>query len=45
MVPQEYHEYLDEFEEREKTKLPLLRPGVDLEIKIEEGEGLLIKKI
>jgi len=38
MVPQEYHEYLDVFEEGEKTKLPPHRPGVDLEIKLEEGE-------
>jgi len=45
MVTQEYHEYLDVFEEGEKTKLPPHRPGVDLEIKLEEGEGLQIKKI
>jgi len=45
MVPQEYHEYLDVFEEGEKTKLLPQRPGVDLEIKLEEGEGLAIKKI
>jgi len=45
MVPQEYHEYLDVFEEGEKTKLPPHRPGVDLEIKLEKGEGLPIKKI
>jgi len=45
MVPQEYHEYLDVFEEGEKTKRPPYHPGVDLEIKLEEGEGLAIKKI
>jgi len=45
MVPQEYHEYLDVFEEGEKTKLPPHRRGVDLEIKLEEGEGLPIKKM
>jgi len=45
MVPQEYHEYLDVFEEGEKTKLHPHRPGVDLEIKLEEGEELPIKKI
>ena len=45
MVPQEYHEYLDVFEEGEKTKLPPHRPWVDLEIQLEEGEGLPIKKI
>jgi len=45
MVPQEYHKYLDVFEAGEKTKLPPHRPQVDLEIKLEEGEGLPIKKI
>jgi len=45
MVPQEYHEYLDVFEEGETTKLPPHRQGVDLEIKLEEGEGLPIKRI
>jgi len=45
LVPQEYHGYLDVFEEEEKTELPPHRPGVDLEIKLEEGEGLPIKKI
>jgi len=44
-VPQEYHEYLDVFEEGEKSKLPPHGPGVDLEIKLEEGEGIPIKKI
>jgi len=45
MVAQEYHGYLDVFEEEEKTKLPPHRPGVDLEIKLKEGQGLPIKKI
>jgi len=45
MVPQEYHGYLDVFEEEEKTKLPPHRPGVDLDIKLEEGQGLPVKKI
>jgi len=45
MEPQEYHEYLDIFEEEEKTKLPPHRPGVDLEIQLDEGQGLPIKKI
>jgi len=45
MVPQEYHEYLEVFEEGEKTVLPPHRSGVDLEIKLQEGEGLPIKKI
>jgi len=37
IVPLEYHEYLDVFEEEEKTELPPHRPGVDLDIKLEEG--------
>jgi len=45
MVPQEYHGYLDVFEKEEKTKLPPHRPGVDLDIKLEEGQGLPVKKI
>jgi len=45
MVPQQYHEYLDVFEEEEKTELPPHRPGVDLDIKLEEGQGLPVKKI
>jgi len=40
MVPQAYHGYLDVFEEEEKTKLPPHRPGVDLNIKLQEGQGL-----
>jgi len=45
MVPPEYHGYLDVFGEEEKTKLPPHRPGVDLDIKLEEGQGLPVKKI
>jgi len=45
MVPQQYHEYLDVLEEEEKTELPPHRPGVDLDIKLEEGQGLPVKKI
>ena len=37
MVPLEYHRYLDVFEEEEKMKLPPHRPGVHLDIKLEEG--------
>jgi len=44
MVPQEYHGYLDIFEEEAKRKLPPHRPGVDLDIKLEEGQGLPVKK-
>jgi len=44
-VPQEYDEYLDVLEEGEKTALPPDRPGVELEIKLAEGEGLTNKKI
>ena len=44
-MPQEYHEYLDVFEEEEKTKLQPHRPGVDLHIKLEKGQGLPVKKI
>jgi len=45
IVPQEYPGYLDVFEAEEKTKLPAHRPGVDLDIKIQEGQGLPVKKI
>jgi len=45
VVPQEYHGYPDVSEEEEKTKLPPHRPGVDLHIKLEEGQGLPVKKI
>jgi len=36
---------LDVFEEEGKTKLPPHRQGVDLSIKLEEGQGLPVKKI
>jgi len=45
MVPQEYDGYLDVFEEEEKTKQPPHQPGVDLNLKGEEGQGLPINKI
>jgi len=45
MVPQEYYGYLDVFKEEEKRKLPPHRPGVDLDIKLEEGQGLPVKQI
>ena len=45
MVPLEYHGYLDVFAEEEKTQLPPHRPGVDLDIKLEDGQGLRVKKI
>jgi len=45
IVPQEYHAYLDVFEKEEKTKLPPHRPGVDQDIKLEEGQGVPVKKI
>jgi len=45
IVPLEYHRYLDVFEEEEKTELPPHRSGVDLEIKLEKGQGLPVKKI
>jgi len=44
IVPQEYHGYLDTFEEEQKTKLPPYRPGVDLHIKLEKGQGLPVKE-
>jgi len=40
IVPLEYHGYLDVFEAEEKTELTPHRPGVDVEIKLEEGQGL-----
>ena len=45
MVHQEYDGYLDVFEEEEKTKQPPHQPGVDLNLKVEEGQGLPINKI
>jgi len=45
MVPQQYYGYLEVFEEEEKTKLPPHRPGVHLNIQLEEVQGLPVKKI
>ena len=44
-VPKEYHDLLPAFEKREKTSLPPDRPGIDLEINMEEGKGLPDQKI
>ena len=45
LVPQEYHELLPAFEKGQKTSLPPHRPGIDLEINMEEGKGLPDQKI
>ena len=45
LVPKEYHELLPAFEKGEKTSLSPHRPGIDLEINMEEGKGLPEKKI
>ena len=45
LVPKEYHELLRAFEKGEKTGLPPHRPGIDLEINMEEGIGLPEQKI
>jgi len=45
IVPEEYWDQRIVFQERESTRLPPHRPGVDLEIEIEEGKRLPIKKI
>ena len=45
LVPEEYHDLLQTFEKGEKTGLPPHRPGIDLEINIEEGKGLPDQKI
>jgi len=45
IVPEEYWDYQRVFEEEEATELPPQRPGVDLEINIEKGRRLPIKKI
>jgi len=42
MLSQEYHEYLDLFEEEEKMKLLSHRPVVDLDIKLENLQGLQV---
>ena len=40
LVPTEYYDLLPAFEKGEKTSLPPHRPGIDLEINMEEGKGL-----
>jgi len=45
IVPEEYWDYQRVFEEEEATGLPPHRPGVDLEINIEKGGRLPLKKI
>ena len=45
LVPEEYHDLLQAFEKGEKTSLPPHRPGIDLEINMEEGKGLPEQKI
>ena len=45
LVPGEYHDLLQAFEKGEKTSLPPHRPGIDLEINMEEGKGLSEQKI
>ena len=41
----EYNHILDVFEKGEKTTVPLHRPGVDLEIELDKGKEVPIKKI
>ena len=45
LVPKEYHDLLPAVEKGEKTSLPPHRPGIDLEINMEEGKGLPDQKI
>ena len=45
LVPKEYHDLLAGFEKGEKTSLPPHRPGIDLEINIEQGKSLPDQKI
>ena len=45
VVPGEYHDQLRAFEKVEKTGLPPHRPGIDLEINMEEVKGLPDHKI
>ena len=45
LVPKEYHDLLQAFEKGEKTVLPPHRPGIHLEINLEEGKGLPDQKI
>jgi len=44
-VRREYHHRLDVFENEEKTTVRPHRPGIDLEIDLEEGKTVPIKKI
>jgi len=41
----EYYQFLNIFQEQEETILPPHRPGVDLEINLEKGETVPLKKI
>ena len=45
LVPEEYHDLRQAFEKGEKTGLPPHRPGIDLEINMEEGKELPDQKI
>jgi hypothetical protein len=45
VVPKEYHHLLDVFEKEEKTGLPPHRAGIDLEINLEPGKEVPLKKI
>ena len=45
LVPGEYHDLLQAFEKGDKTSLPPHRPGIDLEINMEEGKGVPEQKI
>ena len=45
LVPEEYHDLFRALEKREKTGLPPHRPGIDLEINMEEGKDLPDQKI
>ena len=45
LVPKEYHDLLPAFEKGEKTSLQPHRPGIDLEINMEEGKGLPDQKV
>jgi len=45
IVPEEYWDYQRVFQEEEATRLPPHGPGVDLEINIEKGKRLPLKKI
>ena len=45
LVPKQDHDLLPAFKKGEITSLPPPRPGIDLEINIEEGNGLPNQKI